>query len=92
MDHDEAAEPTTDGADPGEDPTQTVATPAYDRAADLHVLGQVDADLAGLEAALERLDAGGYDSCEVCGGPIGEDRLRARPLTRTCAAHAPPAV
>jgi RNA polymerase-binding transcription factor DksA len=86
MDRDENEGPATGGAEPGGDSTP----PADDRDADLQVLGQVDDDLDGLDGALERLDAGGYDLCEVCGRPIGEDRLRARPLTRTCAEHAPP--
>ncbi len=46
------------------------------RQAQLHV-GQID-------AALQRLDAGTYETCDGCGGPIADDRLEARPVARTC--------
>ena len=35
-------------------------------------------------AALDRLTAGGYGRCAVCGRPIGAARLAARPTARTC--------
>jgi RNA polymerase-binding transcription factor DksA len=35
-------------------------------------------------AALERLDAGTYGICEVCGKPIGAARLEAMPAARLC--------
>ena len=50
-------------------------------------LGAAEAELADVEHALGRLDEGTYASCEVCGDPIGDDRLRARPAARTCARH-----
>ncbi len=37
-----------------------------------------------VDAALDRLSAGTYQVCEVCGGPIAADRLRALPTARTC--------
>ncbi len=77
---------------PGDEPTGAAVALAYDRAVDLGVLDRVEAELAGLEAALERLDAGTYGTCEVCGDPMGDDRLTAFPLTRWCSAHAPPDV
>jgi DnaK suppressor protein len=53
--------------------------------------GEVDA-LAGtlLETltevvdALAKLEAGGYGLCEVCGNPIPEARLEAKPAARQC--------
>ena len=39
-------------------------------------------------AALDRLDAGTYGRCEVCGRTIGAERLAARPTARTCIACA----
>jgi len=53
--------------------------------------GEVDAlagtlreNLAEVEDALAKLDAGTYGTCERCGGPIGEARLEAMPAARRC--------
>ena len=40
--------------------------------------------LDDVDAALARLSAGTYGSCEVCGKPIGEARLEAMPAARLC--------
>ena len=45
---------------------------------DARVLDRAEAELEDVERALERLDEGSYDRCEVCGGGIGHDRLAAR--------------
>ena len=37
-----------------------------------------------IEDALKRIDDGSYGLCESCGGPIGVDRLKARPVTTLC--------
>ncbi len=42
--------------------------------------------LAKIEEALQRIDDGTYGKCESCGGPIGIDRLKARPVTTLCIA------
>jgi DnaK suppressor protein len=44
--------------------------------------------LEELEGALARIDSGIYGTCELCGGPIGFERLRALPHSRTCIACA----
>jgi RNA polymerase-binding transcription factor DksA len=44
--------------------------------------------LRELDAAVERVAAGTYGVCEVCGGSIGAERLEARPTARTCVVHA----
>jgi DnaK suppressor protein len=44
--------------------------------------------LAEVEGALARMDAGVYGICEVCGQPIPEARLEARPLAVRCVACA----
>jgi DnaK suppressor protein len=36
------------------------------------------------EEALARLDAGTYETCTVCGGAIGRERLEAIPSTTVC--------
>jgi RNA polymerase-binding transcription factor DksA len=60
------------------------ATVAFERS-------QVDALLHGARAALARLDqacsrlaAGTYGVCTRCAGPIGAERLEARPAALTC--------
>lgn len=40
--------------------------------------------LAQIDAALERIEAGTYGTCERCGKAIGEDRLEARPWSTLC--------
>jgi RNA polymerase-binding protein DksA len=40
--------------------------------------------LVQIERALARLDDGTYGICERCGGPVGEERLRARPWATLC--------
>ena len=39
--------------------------------------------LAEIDAALARLEAGTYGTCERCGRPIEVARLEARPTART---------
>jgi DnaK suppressor protein len=56
------------------------------------VLDALDAsgrrELAEIDRALARLDAGAYGSCERCGEEIPAARLRAKPAATTCAACA----
>jgi RNA polymerase-binding transcription factor len=40
--------------------------------------------LVEIEAALERIEAGTYGLCSVCGRPIGEERLEAVPYATLC--------
>jgi DnaK suppressor protein len=40
--------------------------------------------LADVNAALRRIEDGTYGICEVCGKPIGAQRLEAIPWTRLC--------
>ena len=42
--------------------------------------------LGELQQALERIDAGTYGTCAVCGSPIPHARLEAFPETATCMA------
>ncbi len=37
-----------------------------------------------IKEALERIDNDSFGICEVCGREIGEERLRARPVTTLC--------
>lgn len=44
-------------------------------------------ELDAVEAALRRLDDGTFDRCQVCGRPVGVDRLREDPLLTRCVEH-----
>ena len=59
------------------------ATIAFERAQLDATITDLRAQLAQLDAALERVAAGTYGICEVCGLPIPAARLEARPAART---------
>ena len=40
--------------------------------------------LSKIKSALDRIDSGEFGICEMCGDDIGEDRLKARPVTTLC--------
>ncbi len=48
-------------------------------------LAEVDLALAGVDAALRRLDDGTYGTCTRCGAPIADAVLADDPLETTCA-------
>ena len=50
--------------------------------------GALGDQLAEIEHALEKMDAGTYGLCEADGEPIPEGRLEAMPATRFCIDHA----
>ncbi|TDC42481.1 TraR/DksA family transcriptional regulator [Actinomadura sp. KC345] len=60
------------------------ATIAFERARIQASLEQAHAHLADIDDALRRLGDGTYGLCERCGGPVGAERLEARPTARTC--------
>jgi RNA polymerase-binding transcription factor DksA len=61
-----------------------LGTETFERERDLSILEHVDAQLSDVDRAVERLREGTYGTCEACGRPIDEDRLRARPAARFC--------
>lgn len=61
---------------------------AFERAHLGAMLGRARQQLVDLELALERLEAGVYARCEVCGGAIPLERLEILPAVRTCVACA----
>jgi RNA polymerase-binding protein DksA len=61
-----------------------IGTETIEREKDLSILEQVEAELADVAHALERLDDGTYGICEACGQPIGDERLEAMPAARFC--------
>ncbi|MFI2753184.1 TraR/DksA family transcriptional regulator [Cellulomonas sp. P22] len=60
------------------------ATIAFERAQADALARSAVAQVAEIDAALARLDAGTYGRCEVCGEPVAAARLEARPAARTC--------
>jgi RNA polymerase-binding transcription factor len=70
------------GTDDEHDPEG--ATLAFERQHAAALLGQARDQLAAIDAALDRLEAGRYGVCQRCGQPIGADRLAARPAALTC--------
>ncbi|HKX72250.1 MAG TPA: TraR/DksA C4-type zinc finger protein [Acidimicrobiales bacterium] len=63
------------------------ASDAFEREKEFALLDQVDADLAAVDRALDRLSNGTYGRCEACGEPIGDPRLEAVPAARFCVEH-----
>jgi RNA polymerase-binding protein DksA len=59
-------------------------TIAYERAQASALREQARTRLDDIDAALERLAAGTFGTCERCGRPIAVARLEARPAARTC--------
>lgn len=70
------------GGDDEHDPEG--ATVAFERQHVSALLEQAREHLAAIEAAKRKLDAGTYGVCDGCGGPIGAERLVARPAALTC--------
>ena len=61
-----------------------MATVTFDRELDEGLEEGAQQTLAQIDRALTRLEEGTYGSCERCGKPIGEERLRARPWATLC--------
>ncbi|KQV75929.1 hypothetical protein ASC61_13435 [Aeromicrobium sp. Root344] len=64
------------------------STIAFERSQVSALIEQAERRLAEIDAARARIDEGTYGRCEVCGEPIADGRLEARPVARTCVAHA----
>jgi len=64
------------------------ATIAFERSQVEALVRQAQRHLEEIEAAIERLEAGTYGRCELCGEAIGRERLEARPAARICIACA----
>ena len=70
------------GGDDEHDPEG--ATVAYERQHVAALLAQARERLAAIDAALRKVKSGRYEICDICGGPIGAERLAARPASLIC--------
>jgi len=61
---------------------------AVERITQVDAAKNLDAKLADVERALEKLDEGTYGACDVCGEPIGDERQEAIPWAVRCVADA----
>lgn len=64
-----------------------VGSETFEREKDFSILEQVEAELADVQRALQRLDEGTYGLCDACRQPIDDERLEAQPAARFCVAH-----
>lgn len=81
-DGDSASELSHDDQHPAD-----AASDAFEREKEFSILGQVEAELADVDRALERLDQGTYGRCDACHEPIADERLAAQPAARFCVQH-----
>ena len=63
------------------------ASDAFEREKEFSILEQVQAELAAVDRALQRLDEGTYGTCDVCGDSITDERLAVMPAARFCIGH-----
>jgi len=61
-----------------------MASVTFDRELDQGLEEGAQQTLEQIERALARIDDGTYGTCERCGKPIPEERLRARPWATLC--------
>ena len=80
----------------GQDPSELSAldqhpadlgTETFEREKDLSLLESTDEQLRDVDRAFARMEDGSYGTCEVCGQPLDDERLRARPAARFCVEH-----
>jgi DnaK suppressor protein len=60
------------------------ATIAFERAQVASLLSAAEQEVLDVDRAVDRVRSGIHDRCEICGGEVSSERLRARPATRTC--------
>lgn len=70
------------GGDDEHDPEG--ATVAFERQHVAALAAQARAHLAEIDAALGKIESGKYEICDICGDPIGAERLAARPASLIC--------
>ncbi|HET7388320.1 MAG TPA: TraR/DksA C4-type zinc finger protein [Nocardioidaceae bacterium] len=61
---------------------------AVDRLSQVAVHDRLQSTRADVDRALAKLDEGSYGRCDVCDGPIGDERLEVLPWAVRCVADA----
>ena len=73
-----------ESTDEGTDDIVDRANNSYNRELMFSLSDNERTQLLAVDAALERIEEGGYGTCAACGRPIGEKRLEAVPWARYC--------
>ncbi|MCD9197560.1 TraR/DksA family transcriptional regulator [Aeromicrobium wangtongii] len=73
-----------DGVDGAGNDQADVGSKGLERDAEMSLAANQRELLLQTEKALERLDKGTYGQCELCGEPIGKNRLMAFPRATLC--------
>jgi DnaK suppressor protein len=68
----------------GASDTADIATDAVQDFESLRLAEFEVQELRKIDGAIRRIDAGTFDLCEECVGPIGQERLRALPYATLC--------
>ena len=74
----------TEGSNVDDEHDPEGTTIAFERSQLAAALDRAAAEVAEVDAALDRVAAGTYGRCEVCGAPIPAGRLTARPTATRC--------
>jgi DnaK suppressor protein len=61
-----------------------LASATFDRELEYGLEENSEQVLAAIDVALRRIEDGSYGTCVKCGGPIGAERLDARPWATLC--------
>ncbi len=61
---------------------------AVDRLSQVAVHDKLQVTLADVDRALQKLAEGSYGICDLCGNPVGDERLEALPWAVRCVADA----
>ncbi|HUH07192.1 MAG TPA: TraR/DksA C4-type zinc finger protein, partial [Egibacteraceae bacterium] len=62
-------------------------TETFDREVDLSMVEHAEAELREIDEAFQRLERGGYGTCQECGRLIPDNRLEVVPATHYCIDH-----
>jgi DnaK suppressor protein len=61
-----------------------IGTEVFEHEKNQSLIEQVESELAEIDQAFERLEAGRYGTCQACGKKIPDERLDAMPAARFC--------